>query len=321
MRHFGELTPAGQARRLAALAREYLGRRHEIHGPRVRLLSMHSFNTVFRIDHQARTSVVRVGSDIRIHPAGVEDIEARWLDQLNAVGLTSLRNIAAVDESRWSLVQHDTVPEPRVCTHFTWVPGSELRTRLDDSSVRSAGQLLAELHEQAAAPSSGLDTPVDLEARSTVYFGTTNLVLDHHSPHGSLFVEAIDRVQRIIDELWQSADTPHQLHGDFGPHNLLVSRRRLQPIDFQDMRIGYPIQDLGITLADLGRNAPAMIKPFVTGYQTVRESPDLDSTTLDALSAARSLNIMNLALLAPRSGIGKALDAHAHRVVRWMRGF
>jgi Ser/Thr protein kinase RdoA (MazF antagonist) len=96
-----------------------------------------------------------------------------------------------------------------------------------------------------------------------VYFHDENRVVTYESSYGSLFVEAIDRVQRRLDALWQSPPgRPQLLHGDFGPNNVLESRRHLTVVDFQHLQYGFDLQDVAICMADLRRRAPAMIEPF-----------------------------------------------------------
>ena len=321
---FDDLTPAGRTRRLRQLVIDYLADHHAIHNARVQLLASHSFNTMFRVDvgrDDAMTpqrSVVRVGSTTRIHPVGVEQVEAQWLAALNDAGLTTLRTIPDATGSWSTLYSSDGAPGPHVCTRFSWVRGRDLHRRIDARSARQAGRVLGELHAHASSWSCPVAIPSGLHARSAIYFGERNMVADYVSSYGSLFVEATGRVQQHIDELWASADEPHLLHGDFGPHNILRYHNRLQPIDFQDLRLGLPVQDLGISLADLGYRNAALVTPFIDGYRDVAELPDLSPKILATHAAGRSLNLMDLALLAPASGIGTALETYVARVVEWM---
>ncbi len=318
---------------------------------------MHSFNTVFRVDASGERFALRVGDSCRIHARGVEDVESEWLDELARAGFPVARNVRCADGAAWVEHEHVSVPGPRVCTLFTWLDGSPLLERVTPVRMRRAGELLARLHEHAAsfeAPSLGspslespslgspsfespsLESPSSesqslksplapatlsdrIRAQRAVYFHEENRLQTFESEHGSLFVEAIDRVQRQIDELWsQPPHSPHLLHGDFGPHNVLVNRGRYQPIDFQDLQFGFDVQDLGITLADLGRSLPESVQLFIDGYSTVRVLPEISPERQALFAAARSLNILNLALVAPGSGITRSFDRHATRVATWM---
>ena len=318
MRHYDELTSIGQIRRLRTLALSVLEDQYALVPLQLRLVAMHSFNTVFRVDTAVDRFALRIGAECRIHPHGVEDIEAAWLDALAEADHRVARIVPTATGRRWVFATTPGVPGNRVCTLFAWVRGRQLQHRLAYDRLEAAGRLLAALHSNArhsievAAP--------HVEARQAIYFGDADHVASFDSPHGTVFVEATERVQQLIDSLWAEAALPHHLlHGDFGPHNVLVSRDTLSPIDFQDLRFGPPQHDLGITIADLRRTDPRLVEPFTAGYEAVNGPIGLSPHELATLSAARDLNIMNLALLAPRAGIGQSLSPAADRVVEWMR--
>jgi Ser/Thr protein kinase RdoA (MazF antagonist) len=320
VREFTELTRRGQSRRLRELAVDVVEADYGWADASVRLLSEHSFNTVFRIGHNGRHTALRVGDACRIHVDGVEDVEADWLDALYASGIPCPVNIRSAHG--WNSVRRGRadVFGPRVCSMFTWVDGRPLRERLTPEGLRAAGALLAEIHEHATQHEPAAPIPPGLFANRVVYFHEENRVGTYASDFGTLFAEAIDRVQHQLDELWRAPPhVPHLLHGDFGPNNVLTYHSRLSAIDFQDLQFGFDLQDVAISIADMGRVAPEMIDPFRAGYATVRRWPDLTPELQAALTAARSLNIMNLALHVPRPGLAQFLDEHGTRVADWMR--
>lgn len=132
-----------------------------------------------------------------------------------------------------------------------------------------------------------------------------------------MFAEAVERAQRFEDQLWDQSDA-HRLHGDFGPHNLLLHGDTLSAIDFQDMRLGPSELDLGVTVSDLERSTPHAVTPFLNGYKQVRSLPDWSPRDREAHAALRSLAIVNLALVAPATNIASAFDRHAAVVQQWM---
>lgn len=322
MRPFEELTGIGKARRLRRLAEEVATIHYGLTEPRVRLLSMHSFNSMFRIDAGGARLVLRVGDACRIHQPGVEDIEAAWLGHLHETSTIEPPLPVSTPDGHWFVV-HETVgvPTPRTCSLFTFLEGRDLRaTQPDDASMRKAGALLAELHEHAADDPPRVTIPPGIHGDRTVYFHDENRVLTYESAHGTLFAEAIDRVQHHLDELWKRPPhAPHLLHGDFGSGNVMVRRGRLHPIDFQDLQYGFDLQDLALSLADLERRSPELVAPFIAGYRDVRPWPDLSPETAATLAAARSLNVMNLGLHVRKAGIAEFLDDHADRVAAWMQ--
>jgi Ser/Thr protein kinase RdoA (MazF antagonist) len=273
------------------------------------------------VEHGGRRVVLRVGDACRIHVDGVEDIEAEWLGALRAAGVACPANLPSSTGAHWVRRGRSDVDEPRVCSMFTWVRGRPLGEHLTAARMRAAGRLLAEVHEQSAEYVPRTPIPRGVYADRVVSFHEENRVLVYESEYGSLFVEAIDRVQRRLDELWRSPPgTPQLLHGDFGPNNVLHSRARPAAIDFQDLQYGFDLQDVAVSLADLRRTAPELIEPFRAGYRDKRPWPDLAPDLDAALTAGRSLNIMNLGLHLQRSGLAHSLDFHGQRVAAWMRG-
>lgn len=303
---------------LERLAHDCLRDHYDVLPVHVEALSVHSFNTVFRVESADGPSVLRVGASERIHPRGVEDTEAEWLEKLADSGFGTARNLAMTDGSRWRAVTHDDVEGERIVSRFSWLDGTVIGSHLDERSAHRAGQLLARLHDHGQDVMATAPIPPQVHGHEAVYFGRANLVATYQSDHGSLFNEAIDRVQQFIDKLWKGDRQPHLPHGDFGPHNLMVHQGQLSPIDFQDLRYGFAVQDLGFTVSDMSRGAPDLVAPLLRGYAGTRELPDLAPDILAVLGAERSLNIMNLALLSPASGIGATLNRHADRIVAWM---
>lgn len=289
----------------------------------VELISSHSFNRIYEVRRGGERFALRVGHTLRIHAPEVEPVEATWLDALAADDFRVAQVVRTVDGA---CAVELPAPEPdspaMTATLFTWVDGIAMSTRRTPERLEAAGRLLAELHTHAAQSNAlaELDVPTSLHATRVVYFGTEDLVAGRVTPHGTVFDDAALRVQATIDRLWQSGERPHLLHGDFGPHNVLVDNNALAPIDFQDLQFGFAVQDLALSIADLAASTPELVDDFLHGYKSLRPLPDLSPEVRATFAAARSLNIMNLALLAPDSGIGTLLERCEQRVISWMAG-
>ena len=323
MRGFDELTKAGRIGRLRLLATDTLRTEFGIEPRHVSLLASHSFNTLFRADLTDDPQLaVRVG-EVRIHTDGVEEVEAAWLDAIRAETDMRVPTLMADLHGRHVAAgYHPLVPGPRYCSVMGWVPGSIVRNRFDHSIAHRMGVIQARLHEQAHGYNA-LDMPAGLFANRVVYFGDTSRLPNFQSDHGAMFVEAIDRVQAHLDDLWQSPPhAPHLLHGDFGPQNVMQHRGVLTPIDFQDLQFGFDLQDVTITVCDLrrGYNDESLIDALKAGYRTVRPWPLNDPLLERALAAARSLNVINLGLNLRRPGLDQFVDRHTALVAAWMSG-
>jgi Ser/Thr protein kinase RdoA (MazF antagonist) len=290
---------------------------------RVSLLAAHSFNTLFRADLDGRAPVaVRVG-EVRIHADRVEEVEAHWLHALRTE--TDLRVPVLLADRHGDHVAaglHPLVPGRRFVSVMTWVPGRIVRASLGHSTAWRMGVIQATLHDQAASYSPP-EVPAGITADQVVYFGDSSLLPGYESTYGSMFVEAIDRVQAHLDALWTTPPhRPHLLHGDLGPQNVMRWRTRLSPIDFQDLQFGFDLQDVAITVADLRRvyADESLIDALVQGYRSVRPWPLNDEPLEQALAAGRSLNVINLGLNLRRPGLPEFIERHSALVAEWMTG-
>ncbi len=204
---------------------------------------------------------------------------------------------------------------------FTWVSGQPMRERVSLDVMEAIGRMMAEVHDHASHWRPEVEVPRGVVADRVVYFLDDTLLAAHESSYGNLFREAIDRAQRVIDTLWSHPPhAPHLLHGDFGPHNIMRYRSKLTAIDFQDLQFGFDVQDVGVTVSDLRRRFadPTLVDALRRGYGSVRAWPAGDEQLMRALSAARSLNMLNLGLNLRRSRFGEFFDRHAELVGRWM---
>lgn len=319
MRDFDDLTRQGQAARLNHLAAEVSKLEYGLVDPRVRIIA-HSFNTVARVDLRDRSYALRIGDRHRIHGDGVEDVEAEWLAALHDDGFLVPRNVPTAFGGTW--VEHEVkgVPVPRRCVMYTWVLGRVLPNNADETWMVRAGALMADLHEHGARFTPSV-VPSAVRADRVVYWGEENHVPEFRSGHGSLLAEALHRTQGLVDDLWKSPPhSPHLIHGDFGPHNLLRLGGGLRPIDFQDLLYGFDIMDLVITVEYLRRKAPYSIEPLRQGYQSRRPWPEVSPALFEGLCAARSLNLINLGLTLRRPGVEQWVEMHTKQVEAWMAG-
>ncbi len=137
----------------------------------------------------------------------------------------------------------------------------------------------------------------------------------------SLIEEALDRTQRLLDDIWlRRSHEPHLIHGDLTPHNVLVADGWLVPIDFQDLVWGFDVQDIVVTFSSFGSSADAdhVRRQFRSGYERIRRWPDLDDTTIAGHIAARRLHQLNLALTLRRPGLSTYVDRALTLIGEWM---
>jgi len=321
VRAFDDLSRTGRIARLRLLADDTLRKEFGVEPRRVSLLASHSFNTLFRADlSDGRRLAVRVG-EVRIHADGVEAVEAGWLDSLRAASALPVPALLA-DRHGHHVVAGwlSAVPGPRFCSVMSWVAGRTVRQEFDRGTARAMGVVQAMLHDHASSYSPQ-DVPPGIVADRVVYFADTSKLGRYQSHYGSMFVEAIDRVQAHLDALWTAPPhRPHLLHGDLGPQNIMRWRTQLSPIDFQDLQFGFDLQDVAITVADLRRvyAEESLIDALMEGYRSVRPWPLNDEGLTRALAAGRSLNVINLGLNLRRPGLPEFVEQHSALVAQWM---
>lgn len=85
------------------------------------------------------------------------------------------------------------------------------------------------------------------------------------------------------------------IHGDLYYWNVHYFRGELYVIDFEDINLGYPVQDIAVTLS-YGRSLDGYSDwkaAFKQGYRSVREWPMENERTIETLIAARSVMFIN----------------------------
>lgn len=313
---FEHLTERGRTDRLRSLALRAL-ERFDLDVAGCRWLAT-SYNTLFRVDAaDGERFVLRVGPADRIHAGGSEEVEAGWLSALRQrARIPAPLIVAASDGASVVDVVGDGVPSSRACTLITWVEGRPLRDAITLDGVREMGRLAGRIHDQASR--TGLaDAPSVLVADRLLYWRNEPRLDQLGQRYASVVPEARARAQAAIDALWAlPPHTPHLLHGDVGPSNVMVSSSRISVIDFQDLFWGFEIQDLAVTVADLLRyeGGEALASAFRHGYEDERPWPDAEEPTFEALVMARWLHVLNLGLNVRRPGLAGFVDDLVARI-------
>lgn len=300
-------------------------RHYDLSPQRVRLAA-ESFNSVFRVTTASAVFALRVGAVLQIHPKGTAAVEAAWHRRLRHQGVCVPDVLPNVDGEFATLVAGGEAGHGcRVCIMFEWVAGRSLRTSMTQRRSAALGRLSARLHQDAAAWSPPGTDDV-LRADRVLYWQLPEQlsVAGSRFGFGTLFVDALARVQSVVDSLWQSPPhPPHLVHGDLSPQNVIVSPLHgLVPIDFQDTVRGFEIQDLSITVAALRRwpHGDRLIEAFRSGYAECRPWPDVSPALFESLIVARALHQLNLTLnLADVDGLDNYVAGHAARVRAWLR--
>jgi len=298
-------------------------RSYDVAAQRVRLAAQ-SFNSIFRVSTASAVYALRVGPAWPIHPPQTVAVEAAWHRRLRQQGVCVPGVLANVDGEAATLVT-DGQGRPRMCVLFGWVAGRSLRTCMTMARAAALGRLSARLHQDAVAwsPPGAEDV---LRADRVLYWQAPErlAMAGLRFGYGSLFADALARAQPVLEWLWRNPPhPPHLVHGDLTPANVIAPPRDgLVPIDFQDMVVGFEVQDVSFTVAALRRlpHGDRLTEAFRGGYSEHRPWPDVSPAVFETLIAARGLHMMNLVMNnTDLSGLEGYVAAHAERVRTWMR--
>jgi Ser/Thr protein kinase RdoA (MazF antagonist) len=298
MRSFYELTTMGRARRLRRLALNLLDH-YDLEVGRLRLMS-NEFNAIFRLDTAEKMSyVVRV---MRPGERTDEEIAAQaiWLAELGRRGLSVSYPIPNRDGDLVTREEAPGVPEPRQCMLCTWVPGVSLGSRVIPANVAKQGELMAQMHTYAATYTLPADFAVKVYDRLYPY--NEPWVLGDPAYLAPLEAAEHDRVQRTIPlveaalaRLSASGQPMQLLHGDLHQWNVLISRNKVYAIDFDDLMLGHPVQDIGISLFyyRLRSDYAEVLAAFREGYASVLPWPEAYPGEVETWVTARALALLN----------------------------
>jgi Ser/Thr protein kinase RdoA (MazF antagonist) len=112
-------------------------------------------------------------------------------------------------------------------------------------------------------------------------------------------IEIIDQAIAIADEEFSRLYSDHKgeilIHGDLHYWNVNLYRGELYIMDFEDVMLGYPVQDVAITLyyGPQRENYPELREAFQQGYMSCRAWPVARLGQIETLQAARSVNFVN----------------------------
>lgn len=306
MKDFYELTNRGRALRLRRMALAALAR-YDLDVAWLRLVS-NDFNGVFAVKAEdGEKYILRICLAEGGHSLAEIRSEMMWLAALRReTSLGVPRAVATRDGELVTKVEVTGVPEARYCTLFGWLPGPDLAERLTLNNVTSLGALSAHLHRHAAS----FIPPPDFWIRtadSAFPFGEPVILFNEahrgliRADRRRVFEAALARVEHTIDGLYSSGEPLRILHYDLHQWNVKLFRGQLHPFDFEDLKWGYPSQDIAITFYYFQDHEqyPALREAFRRGYTRHSEWPEGTPGEIDALVAGRGLELANFVLQDP----------------------
>lgn len=303
MNSFESLSERQQILHLRPLVYEVL-EQYDLPVKRVSFLAHHT-NFLFRVDAlNGGKYVLRIYSDDDSSLAE-NRTEVFWLNAIQRdTDLRVAGPVARKDGQTISVISLPGLPPERRCVLFSWVPGVPLENVVTPALYFQFGEMMARLHEHSAR----LALPPDIRPkqwdRVFYYPGEEAVYRTQQYQHLlspqriSLLDEAIRRCDDLLAGLYRTSGSPMLIHGDLHFGNVHVARGKLFLLDFEDTCLGYPVQDVAVTLY-YGRSRtdyPALAEAFQAGYSNLQPWPVRSPQQLAGLMAARNTNFINYVL-------------------------
>jgi Ser/Thr protein kinase RdoA (MazF antagonist) len=278
-------------------------KQYDLDVSRMRLVNNET-NCTFRLDTaDGRRYTLRISQPL-FRSFGETVAEIAWLEALTReTDIPIARPIPTRDGEYIVRAEATGVPEPRCCVVFEWLRGRPLAERATAENFRSVGRLAALLHRHGAGytppkPASirRIDSLYPLGGREMLLEDSTRALLSDEGYERLLEMRAA--VERELDWLFGRGEAPQILHGDFHWWNVLVHRETVQPIDFEDLCWGYPVQDIAISAyyTAPGTHAEAYRLAFREGYEEVAAWPELYPGQIELHMVHRALDLFNFVL-------------------------
>ena len=326
MKPYSTLTVRGQARRLRVLALNALTH-YALDVACLRLVS-NDLNGIFRIDtSDGRKFILRVTLPEGGHIIDHVTAEMDWLAALaRDTNLSVPCPLPAKDGNMVVEASAVGVPQPRLCVIFSWVPGKNLVEDMSPANIARLGELMAKLHNHALT----YQPPAEL---SVLHFDRVfpfpEPVVLFDAPYASLFPperravykQAIAWAQESIDLLIAGGEPMRILHGDLHQWNVRITHGLLSPIDFEDLMLGWPVQDIATTLYYFPDEDYARLRDaFREGYIRRSAWPERHPGEIDSFIAERGVELANFILNDPnpawKSKAGEFVERFEKRLRR-----
>jgi Ser/Thr protein kinase RdoA (MazF antagonist) len=299
MKPYDELTPRARILRLRQLCLHALAD-YPIEVARVRYLTTAS-STMFRVEARDGSKyVIRLYSDDS--SVAENQTEMFWLSALaRDTNLSVVEPVPRRDGEYLSVVRAGGVPGARRIALYKWVPGVQLAEHISPHAYRQLGAIMAQLHNHAES----LHLPASIRPKrwDRVFYYPDEPVVYKAPAYSHLFApgevalmdRAIAQLDPFLANLYRELGAPFLIHADLHFWNVHIFRGKLYVMDFEDVALGYPVQDIAICLYYL-RSLPAydaLAAEFQAGYTGERAWPSFSQHDLHALWVARMVNFVN----------------------------
>lgn len=325
MKDYYLLSNRGRALRLRQLAQAAL-EHYELDVKQVRLITNH-YNGVFGVvTADGRKYVLRVCLPYP-NIAAQLTAELAWLRAIRqGSNLPVPEPILTRNGDMMVAVEAEGVPEQRHCVLFGWLSGTDLGESLTLPNIEQFGAFAAKLHLEGAK----FQPPPNIELRAcdkVFYFDEPVIMFDEadetimpESRH-EFFQSVVDRIQNAIEHLKNSGEPLRVIHGDLHSWNVKVFRGQIAAFDFEELMLGWPVQDIGITMYYFygQENYPEIYAAFKRGYETAAPWPERYEGEVHTFIAQRNMVLANTVLHHPKVDENREIQSYLDTTERRLR--
>jgi Ser/Thr protein kinase RdoA (MazF antagonist) len=300
VKSYTELTRLGKLRRMRNLAFRALSE-YDLQVQRIKFLADDT-NITFKVRSRGNYYALRIYSDEET-TLTENQAEVFWLNTLKRdTDLKVAEPVQRMNGDYITITKAPGIPGEKRCILFTWVPGRVLEKNLNPKNYFLLGLTMAELHDHAESLKP-LPAKIQPKKWNRAFYYPNEPVVYSDPAYRDLFsdrqVEIIDQVIVHADiefaRLFADREQQILIHGDLHYWNVNLYHGELYIMDFEDVMLGYPVQDVAITLYyGMDRDLyPDLREAFQQGYCSRRAWPVERHGQLETLQAARSVNFVN----------------------------
>ncbi|HSQ27901.1 MAG TPA: phosphotransferase [Anaerolineales bacterium] len=293
------LTQQAKRRRLTSLAKNAL-ENYDLQVTQIRFFRQET-NTLFRLITSAGESLVlKIYSEDSTAQENLAEVT--WLNALSRE--SEIQVAAPVPRRDGQFLTHahvDGIPGIHRCVLFHWVPGRPLIQHMTPNNYFDLGKTVATLHKHAQI----FNLPQDIHPKrwDQVFYYPAEPIVYHEKQYQHLFPpERVTLLDQVVNEanvflssLYHNDQPPILIHGDLNPWNIHIFHKQIYVLDFEDVLLGYPIQDIAILLyyEQDHPNFQDLVKAFKKGYCLTLAWPVESQRQLETLWAARRAMFVN----------------------------
>ena len=255
----------------------------------------HAFNTTFKLTTpDDKTYAMRISTNSRKWPEHIW-AESQWLLELAREGsITAPIPILNLQGEPFSNHYFFYQGGNLDVVIYPWLEGEVAEENPTEEQLFELGKAMATMHRlskdwkpEGYANFLPIDKPLMVKRDNLFTFAES-----HIDPEiFKVFVEVNVLASKLFDSLRERSE-PQLIHADLHFGNIIWHENRMSILDFDDAGIGFPLQDLAISIFYL-REDREREKHLIAGYKSVASLPAYKEWELELLIASRSLALLN----------------------------